>query len=104
MKKSFLDSYKTYDTSQGYGSEKEWRNEFHGRMGFEEAEATLKADPDTPLGILCSGEHATWSEIKKAYRAKAREFHPDMNKDRDTTEQMKRINAAYVILERKHGK
>lgn len=37
----------------------------------------------------------TVAEIKAAYRVLAREYHPDLNRDRDTTEIMKTINAQY---------
>ncbi|MEA3554800.1 MAG: DnaJ C-terminal domain-containing protein [Campylobacterota bacterium] len=43
-------------------------------------------------------ENATQSEIKKAYRALAKKYHPDMNKDADAEEKFKEINAAYEVL------
>lgn len=47
------------------------------------------------LGIK---EEATVGEIKKAYRLKALQFHPDHNATRDTTLEMQAINNAYEIL------
>lgn len=38
--------------------------------------------------------------VKIAYRRLARLFHPDLNPNRDTTEQMKKINHAYEQLSR----
>lgn len=105
-KRGFMDGYKTYDPNKdGYGNAKQWRGDFHAAMGFEEAEEILRATPDdTPLGILGLSGQPTWNEIKKAYRRMARKYHPDVNKSPDATDQMKKINAAYVILERQYQK
>jgi curved DNA-binding protein len=43
-------------------------------------------------------ENATAAEIKKAYRALAKKYHPDMNKDPKAEEKFKEINAAYEVL------
>jgi len=43
-------------------------------------------------------ENATQAEIKKAYRALAKKYHPDMNKDKGAEEKFKEINAAYEVL------
>ena len=47
------------------------------------------------LGV---SENANESEIKKAYRRKAKQYHPDMNKDPGAEDKFKEINAAYEIL------
>lgn len=49
-------------------------------------------------------ESASESEIKKAYRKLARQFHPDVNKDPDAEEKFKEINSAYEILSDKQKK
>jgi molecular chaperone DnaJ len=41
---------------------------------------------------------ATAEEIKKAYRRKAREFHPDANPDAAAAEQFKQVARAYQVL------
>lgn len=41
---------------------------------------------------------ATQDEIKAAYRKKARELHPDINKDYNADEQFKELNEAYATL------
>jgi curved DNA-binding protein len=44
-------------------------------------------------------ENANASEIKKAYRQKAKEYHPDTNPNNpEAEEKFKEINAAYEIL------
>lgn len=46
------------------------------------------------LNLLGLSPNATREQVKAAYRAKAREHHPDLN-DEDTTHAMQRINDAY---------
>lgn len=48
--------------------------------------------------ILGVEESATQSEIKKAYRKLARQYHPDINKSPDAEEKFKEINGAYEVL------
>ena len=49
-------------------------------------------------------DNASESEIKKAYRKLARQYHPDVNKDPKAEEKFKEINAAYEILSDKQKK
>jgi curved DNA-binding protein len=53
------------------------------------------------LGV---SENATESEIKKAYRKLARQYHPDVNKSPEAEEKFKEINAAYEVLSDKEKK
>ncbi len=47
---------------------------------------------------------ASESEIKKAYRKLARQYHPDVNKESEAEEKFKEINAAYEVLKDKDKK
>src|SRR5215468_942193 len=49
-------------------------------------------------GILGVRRGASADEIKRAYRALARQFHPDVNPDPASQEKFKEINAAYEVL------
>lgn len=100
MAKGFLDGYKTYDTSGGFGSPKQWRKAFTERMGKEEAEAVLNSQEQTPYEILGVPATATQAQIKKAFRQLITEWHPDRNQHRteEAEEMSKKIIAAYSLL------
>lgn len=48
--------------------------------------------------VLGVGKEATPDEIKKAFRRKAREYHPDVNKAADAEEKFKEAKEAYDVL------
>jgi len=99
-KKGFLDGYKTYDISQGYGSAKKWRAAFNERFSHQEAESILENEQLTPHQILGIQPGATAAEIKKAFRKRITEWHPDNNQHRiqEAEEMSKKIIAAYSLL------
>lgn len=54
---------------------------------------------NNPYDVLGVSQNATDDEIKKAFRALARQYHPDANPDDpQAMEQFKEINAAYEVL------
>lgn len=48
--------------------------------------------------VLGVSHDATAKEISKAYKALAREFHPDVNQEAEAEERFKQITAAYDVL------
>lgn len=55
--------------------------------------------------ILNVARDASEAEIKKAYRKRARELHPDRNKDNPAAEELfKKVSAAYAVLGDKEKK
>src|SRR5437870_4272731 len=57
--------------------------------------AATKRDYYEVLGIVKS---ASEDDIKKAFRAKARKLHPDVNKEPDAETQFKEVSEAYGVL------
>ncbi len=100
-KKGFMDGYKTYDTSNGFGNTTEWKKSFNKRMSFDEATGILNSK--SPHVILGVKETATASEIKSAYRKLAMKWHPDKNQGNEVeaNEKMRDIIAAYTVLNKK---
>ena len=48
--------------------------------------------------VLGVSKDATDDEIKKAFRRRARELHPDVNKAPDAEDKFKELNEAYDVL------
>jgi len=100
--KGFLDGYKSYDTTQGYGSSRQWRAAFSDRMGI--GEARERVGTGSPEEILGVARGSTWSVVRAAYKKLAFECHPDRALQNgltveEATERFKRVVAAYTILE-----
>jgi curved DNA-binding protein len=48
--------------------------------------------------VLGVARDATAEDIKKAFRQKARKYHPDVSKEKDAETRMKDVNEAYAVL------
>jgi hypothetical protein len=48
--------------------------------------------------VLGAAETADHAELRRAFRARARELHPDLHPGIDTTERMRTLNAAWRVL------
>ena len=48
--------------------------------------------------VLGVGRDATSDDLKAAFRKKARQLHPDVNKEADAEERFKELNEAYAVL------
>ncbi|MFN5885584.1 MAG: DnaJ domain-containing protein, partial [Bacteroidota bacterium] len=57
------------------------------------------------LNVLGVAESASVDDIKRAYRERAKQFHPDLNKEQNAHEKFVLINEAYeFLMEYKAGK
>ena len=55
--------------------------------------------------VLGVSRQATDDEIKKAYRALAKKYHPDLNPgDQEAEAKFKEAGEAYEVLERRRGR
>ena len=70
---------------------------WHARAGAEkEPWRNMSVMTDNPYAVLGRERNASPDEVKKAYRKKARENHPDLNPgDPAAAERMNKINEAY---------
>lgn len=59
------------------------------------------ANLDLSYRILGISPSATWEDIEKAYRRKAKVHHPDLGGDGDA---MRALNEAYALLKKSRGK
>ena len=48
--------------------------------------------------ILGVEKNCSKAELESAYRKLAKKYHPDLNRDRDTTEKFQEINSAFEFL------
>lgn len=58
----------------------------------------VNIDPKGYYKILGLNNDASMAEIKKSYREKAKELHPDHNDSPDALEEFQRLSAAYELL------
>lgn len=106
-KKPFGGNYKRYNPEQeGYGDSSEWKGAFNKRMGFDEANKILSGQNQSPFEILGLAASVSFDAVRKAYRKLAIENHPDKHptEQEKYTAIMQKINAAYVVLEKRFGK
>jgi DnaJ-class molecular chaperone len=101
-KKGFMDGYRTYDTSAGFGNAQEWSDSFYQRIGYENALQVV--GENDPYIILDIPKDSLWGDIVTAYRRMAKKWHPDRNKEENAVEMMKKINAAFEILDERFKK
>eukprot|EP01054_Gregarina_sp_Poly1_P011021 Gregarina_sp_Poly_1__11020@NODE_879_length_5888_cov_545_981446_g629_i0_p2_GENE_NODE_879_length_5888_cov_545_981446_g629_i0NODE_879_length_5888_cov_545_981446_g629_i0_p2_ORF_typecomplete_len394_score54_11DnaJ_C/PF01556_18/4_9e38DnaJ/PF00226_31/3_5e24DnaJ/PF00226_31/5_1e03DUF3106/PF11304_8/2e02DUF3106/PF11304_8/3_2DnaJ_CXXCXGXG/PF00684_19/0_86_NODE_879_length_5888_cov_545_981446_g629_i032834464 len=68
-----------------------------GWPGVTKAEAASKRPADL-YSVLGVSRDATSKQIKKAYRALSKQFHPDIDPSKEATDKFKAVTKAYEIL------
>lgn len=58
----------------------------------------MSSQNQTYYEILGVSEDASFEDIRAAFRQRAREFHPDVNKSPDAVDRMQEVNEAYEVL------
>ena len=81
-------NYGWYGQNAGYGNQNAYVN----------PSAEFKSKYEKSCDLLGVKYDADKNEIKLAYRKKAKQYHPDLNKAPDATEKFQQINNAYEFL------
>lgn len=68
------------------------------------ADPSDNMDSETFYDILGISPKATIEEIRASFRAKAKFWHPDKNKDKEATTKFQQINMAYTTLRDPHAR
>ena len=78
-KKGFMDGYKTYDTSEGFGSPEQWKEAFEIRMNFCSLTLCDKQKNGDILTILHEAfKLKDKGSLQKAYHKLMKQYHPDL--------------------------
>jgi hypothetical protein len=98
-KKGFLDGYKTYDTSNGHGSVKEWQSAFESRMNYKVLTIKECEENKSIIDILYDCKDA--KELQKTYHKLMMKYHPDICGDTEENKIISQlINDTYFKLKK----
>jgi hypothetical protein len=104
FKLEYLGAAKERDDGQltafGY-TENEWKLIFPVEVlkkWFDPSNTSRPGEQPTLYAVLGVAKEADVEAIKKAYRRAAKQWHPDVCKEPDATEQFRRIQEAYEVL------
>lgn len=91
--------YQDSQTGGSYGGF-DWQGQDFGGAGqvYMDPSQEFRTKYEDSCRVLGVNSHADKYDIKLAYRKKAKEFHPDVNKAPGATQQFQKINDAYEFL------
>lgn len=104
-KKPFVDlsKYKTYDTSEGFGSVEQWKAAFEERMNFRTFTPIEKKQMSKGLCDMLY-EAPDYDTLKRLYRKEIVKYHPDIVGDSyDNKAKSQLLNDAYLEMKTKFG-
>lgn len=87
-----------YQGQQRGGQDFWGRNQGYGNYTYANPSVEFKKKYEDSCDLLGINYDADKYEIKLAYRKKAKEYHPDINKAANATEMFQKINDAYEFL------
>lgn len=94
--KVWQENFRPYGVYEGpKGNPQQWASSFKAR--FTQAEIKEIIGNESPWTILGLAPGATQAEIKKAFRLKSRETHPDLHPEMDGSA-FRRVKAAFDQL------
>jgi len=73
-------------------------NAGYGNYTYQNPSVEFKKKYEESCNLLGVGYDADKYEIKLAYRKKAKEYHPDINKSSNATEMFQKVSDAYEFL------
>lgn len=99
-KKPWITGYKTYDTSNGFGSPDEWQSAFEKRMNFKVLTPKEEDDNKSIVKILYTAKNA--DELRKQYIILIKQYHPDIKGNTEENKIISQlINDTYFKLKAK---
>lgn len=87
--------FKQWNTYQG---QQQQHHQGYGNYTYQNPSIDFKRKYEESCDLLGLSYDADKYEVKLAYRKKAKEYHPDINKAANATEMFQKINDAYEFL------
>lgn len=92
----YQNQQRNYGEHNQYGQYKQYNDRYS--YGYNNPIIEFKSKYEEACDILGIPYNADKYQIKLAYRKKAKEYHPDLNKSENATEMFQKINNAYEFL------
>jgi ABC-type multidrug transport system fused ATPase/permease subunit len=93
----FRQWYEYQNQQRGYGGYGQYTG-YNNEQAYVNPTTEFKKKYEESCDLLGVGYNADKYEIKLAYRKKAKQYHPDLNKSPDATIMFQQINNAYEFL------